>query len=57
MAVKSKSQSLFSKEQLLDAKQFQGRRDIMEALLLEEQQYTLGQAQKMMEDYMKGKVR
>ncbi|MCI8484703.1 MAG: hypothetical protein HFH41_10230 [Lachnospiraceae bacterium] len=57
MAGKNRSQSLFSKEKLLASRQFQGRKDIMNALLLPKEQYTMEQAQKMMENYMKGKVR
>lgn len=51
-----KPENLFSKEQLLRAERFQGRKDIMNALLEPGKQYTMKQAEKMMEDYMKGKV-
>lgn len=72
MAVKSKSlekpeetksgkpdklENLFSKEQLLHAERFQDRRDIINALLAPDKQYTVKQAEQMMEEYMKGRVK
>lgn len=46
----------FSKEQLLAAEQFQGRRDILNALLSTDKQYTVATTEKMINDYMKGQV-
>jgi len=46
-----------SKEQLLAAERFHGRRDIVNALLAEGGQYTIAEVEKMIADYMKGLVR
>lgn len=51
-----KVESLFSKDQLLSSKRFEGRKDILNALLSPDQQYTISAAKQMVEDYMKGKV-
>ena len=51
-----KSENLFSKEQLLHAERFQDRRDIINALLAQDKQYTVKQAEQMVEEYMKGRV-
>ncbi len=48
---------LFSKEQLLAAERFRGRWDIVNALLAEGGQYTIGEVEQMIEKYMKGLVR
>lgn len=52
-----KAESLFTKEQLLAAKRFQGRRDIVNALLLPDKQYTVEAVEQMIEKYMKGQVK
>ncbi len=64
MAVNKKEQmaepvkaAVFSKEQLLAAERFRGRRDIVNALLAEGGQYTIAEVEKMIADYMKGLVR
>lgn len=64
MAVNKKEQTAepikaatFSKEQLLAAERFHGRRDIVNALLAEGGQYTIAEVEKMIADYMKGLVR
>lgn len=49
-------ESKFSKEQLLAAKCFEGRRDIVAALLAQGKQYTIKEVQEKIENYMKGKV-
>lgn len=46
----------FSKNQLLAAKRFSGKRDILEALLSDDETYTVKTVEQMIEDYMKGKV-
>ncbi len=51
-----KPENFFSKEQLLHAKRFQGRKDILNALLEPDRQYTVIQAEQLVESYMKGKV-
>ena len=47
---------LFSKEQLLAAERFRGRRDIVNALLAEGGQYTIADVEQMIEKYMRSKI-
>lgn len=51
-----KTEILFSKEQLLSAEKFRGRRDIVNALLLPDREYTITTVEQMIEKYMKGTV-
>ena len=48
---------LFSKEQLLAAKRFQERRDIVNALLQPSKQYSIAEVEEMIEIYMQSKVK
>lgn len=53
-------ESEFSKEQLLSAKRFQGRKDIVNALLmkyLDTATFTVNAVEEMIENYMKGQVK
>lgn len=52
-----KVESSFSKEQLLAADRFQGRRDIVNALLSPDKEYTVEAVEQMIEKYMKGQVK
>lgn len=52
-----KVESLFSKEQLLAAKKFQDRKDIVNAILSPDEQYTVNAVEEMIEKYMKGQVK
>lgn len=52
-----KVESLFSKEQLLAAKRFQDRKDIVNAILSPDEQYTVNAVEEMIEKYMKGQVK
>lgn len=52
-----KPENLFSKEQLIHSERFQDSRDLLEALLLSGERYTVRQAERMMEEYKKGKVK
>lgn len=52
-----KAGGLFSKEQLLAAKHFQNRQDIVNALLQSDKQYTIAEVEKMVSDYMRGRVK
>lgn len=52
-----KVESLFSKEQLLAAKRFQERKDVVNALLSPDKQYTVEAVEQMIEKYMKGQVK
>ena len=51
-----KGEVKFSKSQLLAAKRFSGKRDILEALLSDGEEYTVETVEQMIEKYMKGKV-
>lgn len=51
-----KREPLYSKEQLLSSKRFCDRRDIVDALLDAQKQYTVNAVEKKIADYMKGKV-
>lgn len=53
----AKVEKLFSKEQLLAAQRFQGRKDILNALLSPDKKYTVQSVEQMIEDYMKGQVK
>lgn len=52
-----KMERLFSKEQLLAAERFQGRKDILNTLLSPNEQYTVETVEQMIEKYMKGLVK
>lgn len=52
-----KIEKLFSKEQLLAAECFQERKDIVNALLSPDKQYTVETVEQMIEKYMKGQVK
>ena len=52
-----KIEKLFSKEQLLAAERFQERKDILNALLSPDKQYTVEAVEQMIEKYMKGQVK
>lgn len=52
-----KIENLFSKEQLLAAARFQDRKDIVNALLSPDKQYTVEAVEQMIENYMKGQVK
>lgn len=52
-----KIENKFSKEQLLAAKRFEGRKDIVNALLSPDKQYTVEAVEQMIEKYMKGQVK
>lgn len=49
--------SYFTKEQLLRSARFSGRRDLLNALLDDNKQYTLGEAETALNTYLKGKVK
>lgn len=53
-------ESKFSKEQLLSAKRFQGRKDIVNVLLMkypDTATFTVNAVEEMIENYMKGQVK
>ena len=47
----------FSKEQLAASERFRERRDILEALLVDGELYTVKAVEEKIENYMKGKVK
>lgn len=53
---RKKEEAKFSKEQLVAAKRFQGRRDLIAALLEAGRQYTVAEAEQKIEQYLKGQV-
>lgn len=50
-------ESLFSKGQILAAKQFKNRKDLLNAILSDEKQYTIATVEQLMNDFLKGKVK
>lgn len=46
----------FDKKQLLTAKVFAGRRDLLRAVLVEGQRYTVAEAEALLKKCLKGKV-
>lgn len=56
-AVKAKQEKTsYIKKQLLMAERYKNRRDLLEALLEEGKSYTMEEVDKLMSDFMKGKV-
>ena len=47
----------FSKEQLITSKRFAHRRDLLRAVLKDNARYSIKEAERAMEEYMKGKVK
>ncbi len=52
-----KEKLTYTKEQILASKKFCNRRDLAEAVLEKDKKYTLEEADKLIEKYLKGKVR
>ncbi len=52
-----KTESMFSKKQLLASERFKGRRDIINAVLSDNKKYTVSAVEQAVEKYMKGKVK
>lgn len=52
-----KKEAAFSKSQLLKSKKFLNRKDILTALLEENKEYTLNQAEEIITNFMKGQVK
>lgn len=47
----------FSKEQILKSKKYENERDVINALLKEDKKYSFSNIDKLINDFMKGKVR
>ena len=56
-AVTGKVENKFSKEQLAASERFRERRDILEALLVDGELYTVKAVEEKIENYMKGRVK
>lgn len=52
-----KREHKFSKEQILASGRFREKRDLIDALLDGSKQYTIRNAEEILENYLKGKVR
>lgn len=67
MAAKKKNESIteevknseqkFSKEQIVTSKKYESRRDLLNALLIDGETYTVETVEQMIEKYMKGQVK
>ena len=53
----TKTESRFSKAQLISAERFRGKRDVLNALLSADKSYTVKEAEQIIEKYMKGQVK
>lgn len=53
---KRPSEAMFSKRQLMEAEKYQHNRDVIAAVLAEDQFYSLAQADTAIENFLKGKV-
>lgn len=49
--------ALFTKEQVLSAKRYQSRRDILQSILQDDLSYSLLEVDEMIVKFMKGKVK
>ena len=47
----------FSKQQLVYSERFAKKKDAVNALLIDGEQYTIAEANKIIDDFMKGKVK
>ncbi|WP_413778132.1 hypothetical protein [Caproicibacterium sp. XB1] len=56
MAEEQTTAVAFTKEQLLAAKTYESRRDLLAALLQDGQSYTHEQVQSLLDNYLKGQV-
>lgn len=55
--VKTVGEQKFSKRQLLTSEKFSGKRDILTALLSEDRDYSVSEAESVIQNFMKGKVK
>lgn len=54
---KAAEERRFSKAQLLVSERFSGKRDVLEALLSDEREYSICETDKIIEKFLKGKVK
>lgn len=51
------SENKFTKDQIVNSKQFSDKRDIVDALLSNDKTYTINNVKNMIENYMKGQIK
>lgn len=56
MAEGKEKADAFTREQLLRSEKYRNNRDLLAALLVEKRNYTFTEVDKMISDFMKGKV-
>ena len=56
-AASAVTESLFTKEALVNSKRFRNERDIVSALLKDGEEYAVSEVEGMITEYMKGKVK
>lgn len=56
-AKKTASVAVFTKKQLIAAKRYRDRRDLLAAILEDGKEYTAEQADALVNDFLKGKVK
>lgn len=54
---KEVNENKFSKEQILKSEKYKDKRDLINALLKEDKRYSLSDVDKLIDDFMKGKVK
>jgi len=54
---KEVKENKFSKEQLLKSQKYKDERDLINALLKEDKKYSLSDVDKLIDEFMKGKVK
>lgn len=52
-----KKEKIFGKEQLLNSERFRGKRDLAEAALADGEMYSAEEAEKIMDNFLKGSVK
>lgn len=48
---------VYSKEQIIAAERFGGRKDLLNAVLCDSKRYTIKEVEKIIDEFMKGKVK
>lgn len=52
-----RAEAMFSKQQLVRSAKYRDRRDLVDALLDDNEKYTMEQVDKLIDEFMKGKVK
>lgn len=53
----TENEALFTRDSLLSARRFRDKKDLLSAVLKENQSYTASQAEEIIEKYLKGRVK